>query len=216
MNTEMWSKSTKAIFTGVLLFSIAGMLHPIIDVVDGIVNIKLYAGLKLAKLAGVSVPFAERITGLAVVAWILLAAIIGGYYLYLKGLTDFEKTVDPADSESVKKIRIATILVLAGMGVIFLFGILGMRMGGFIGGILNIVAYIYMLLGFSGLKGSTTFPEAARGGASMLFISMILLLCAIVLGWIPFVGGFLKITVNLVALIMVFLGWSKIKNAVTE
>jgi hypothetical protein len=215
MNNEMWSKSTKAIFLGVLLFSIAGVLHPIIDWADALVNVKLYAGIKLAKAFGASVPFGERVTGLAVMAWILLAAIIAGYYLYLKGLTEFEKAVDPADSEGVKKIKTATILVLVGMGVIFLFGILGISMGGFIGGVLNIVAYVLMLLGYSALKSSSTFPEAARSGANMLFVSMILLLCAVVLGWIPFVGGILKMIVSVIAFLMVFMGWSKIKNAVT-
>jgi hypothetical protein len=215
MDTQKWSISTKTIFNGVLLFSIAGVLYPIFNFVDGLVNVKLYTAIKLAKAFGASVPFNERITGLAIVCWILLAAIIFGYYLYLKGLTDFEKVVEPADAENVKKVKTATILVLVGMGIIFLFGVLGWRMAGFIGGILNIVAYVFMLLGFSGLKSSSTFPEMARSGANMLFVSMILLLCAVVLGWIPFVGGILNIIVSVVAFIMVFMGWSKIKNAVT-
>jgi hypothetical protein len=217
MNTEMWSKSTKAIFNGVLLFSIGGVLLPIINFADGLANAKLYAAIKMAKAfgSGSAIPFADRVTGLAVFGWILLAVIIFGYYLYLKGLTEFETAVEPSDSENVKKIKTATILVLVGMGVIFLFGILGIGMGKFIGGCLNIVAYILMLLAYSALKSSSTFPEAARAGANMLFISMILLLCAVVLGWIPFIGGILSIIVSVIAFFMVFTGWSKIKNAVT-
>jgi hypothetical protein len=76
-----------------------------------------------------------------------------------------------------------------------------------------------MIMGFSSLKNSSTFNEIARKGANMLFVAMILLLVAYALAFIiPRIlmfGEVIKIILCVVAYIMVFLGWSKIKNAVT-
>jgi len=208
---EMWSQSTQAIFLGVLLYSIAGAVYPIFSFINSLAS----AGAKLAKMAGGS---SVDFSAIAIICYILLAAIIFGYYLYLKGLSDFEKVNEPADAENVKKLRTATILVLAGMGVIFIFGFIPFAgfVGGLIGGILNIVAYILMLLAFSALKSSSTFPSTARSGAGMLFVAMILLLCAALLGLIPFIGGILNIIISAIAFVMVIIGWLKIKNAATE
>jgi hypothetical protein len=209
-NAQVWSNSTKAIFLGVILYSVAGVLYPIFDFVNSMAE----AVNTVSKYATGSK--AMDFSLLAIIVYLLLAAIIFGYYLYLKGLIDFEKAVDPADAENVKKVRTATILVLIGFGLTLVFSILpifGDFMSGFIGGILNIVAYILMLIAFSGLKNSSTFPKIAQQGANFLFVAMILLLCAVVLGWIPFIGGVMEIIVSVVAFIFVLLGWLKIKSA---
>ncbi|MDR0437613.1 MAG: hypothetical protein LBH22_04845 [Bacteroidales bacterium] len=203
---QMWSNSINSVFIGVLLYSIAGAIYPIFSF------FKSFTKLASALQGKVDT------TPIAIITYLLLAAIIFGYYLYLKGLTDFEKVTEPADSKNVKSLRTATILVLIGWGLVFLFGFVPFAgwVGKWIGGILNIVAYILMLLAFSGLKTSSTFPTVARAGAGMLFVAMILLLCAAVLNWIPFIGGILNIIISVVAFIMVIMGWLKIKSASAE
>ena len=54
----------------------------------------------------------------------------------------------------------------------------------------------------------------------MLFVAMILLLIGVVLNFIIpsilLIGGILNIILSVVAYIMVFIGWGKIKNAAVE
>ncbi len=183
-SVEMWSKQTKAIFNGVLLIVICGALYPI---------------FKLLSFGGGM---------LSVIKYLLLAGIVVGYVLYLLGLGGFGKILQPADSAAIGKIRIAVILVLVGA----LVGLIPIA-GGFIDGILGLVAYILMLGGFSKLKSSSTFPQLACKGASLLFISTIILLVASVLGIIPLAGGIIKAIFNPVGYILMVMGWAKIKSA---
>jgi uncharacterized membrane protein len=83
---------------------------------------------------------------------------------------------------------------------------------GWIGGILNIIAFIMMLLAYSALKNSQTFPAGARRGAGSLFTSQILLIIGVVLGWIPLVGGIFSGILSIIAFILVFTGWATIKK----
>jgi hypothetical protein len=214
-NSEMWSKSTKTIFTGVLLFAIAGLLYPVFSYIKSVTGTIAGVANLGAKLAGVKP--AVDFSGIAIITYLLLICIIVGYYLYLKGLTDFATVLEPTDAESIKKVRTGTLLVLIGFGVAFLFGFVPFMgwFGKWVYFILCIIGYILMLLGFSALKGSTTFEEVAKKGAGLLFIALILLLVAAVINLIPFIGGILNMIICVAAYVLVFMGWSKIKGAVT-
>jgi len=145
---------------------------------------------------------------LSVLKWICFVGLIGGYVLYLKGLGDFGNILGEADAAAVGKIRLGVILGIVAVVV----GIIPVA-GWIIGGILNIIAFIVMIMGFSALKGSATFPVKARSGASNLFMAMILNVVATVLGWIPLIGGVIGGIVGLIAFILIFVGWNNIKNA---
>lgn len=70
-----------------------------------------------------------------------------------------------------------------------------------------------MMVAYSKLKKSPTFPELARKGASMLFTAMLLALIGSIFGLIPIVGAVIAGIFNIISFIMVLLGWKKIADA---
>ncbi|MDR0756795.1 MAG: hypothetical protein LBF85_03005 [Tannerella sp.] len=202
---EQWSKATAMIFNGILLYSIAGILHSIVDPIESIMS----AANTFSPFAGGgNVPGAD---GLSNFLLLLTAAIIGGYVMYMLGLGRFAEILDAGDSAAVRKIRTGVILGMVGE-VMTQFPLVGWL----IGGIINIVAFILMMTGYSALKSSPTFPAAARSGAGKLFASQILLIIGTLLGWIPFIGGVFEGILDLVAFILLLVGWAAIKNTRPE
>jgi uncharacterized membrane protein len=191
---ESWSKATKAIFNGVLLYSLAGILYAIIEPISD-------AGDFLSRIIGDT-------SGLSTFCYILLAGIIIGYIMYLMGLSGFRKILQPDDSAAVGKIFSAVILVL--VAEIFDF----IPLLGWVGSILSLISFILMLVGYSALKNSQGLPKRACLGASKLFTSMILLLIGGILGFIPLVGRFIEMPFDVIAFILTLTGWAAIKNTV--
>lgn len=149
--------------------------------------------------------------GGAVIVLVLLALVnialkVMLYLSYGKLAKDFG---DNADGKALGNIKLAALFDLINVGI-GLLSILLLPLAivlGFIALAVSIVAYIFYLMGFSALKNSSTFPGAA--GASTVFVAYILTLVGAVLFFIPVIG---KI-VGLVGLIMLLVGWAKIKNA---
>ena len=134
------------------------------------------------------------ITILLALAGIALNIII--LMAYSKLQKDFgDNTID---GSAFGKMKIAAILALVGTALSLI-----PVAGAIISIILSIVAYILYIVAFSALKKSETFPGTA--GASNCFVGYILQIFVI----IPIVGSI----VALVGLIMVLVGWNKIKNA---
>lgn len=207
-SVQVWSQKTKNIWIGVLLYAIGGIVY---GIVAGLGS-GLSAANDLMSAAG-----AGSVGGggfMNVLSYLVLAAVIVGYVLYILGLGGFREILDQKDADAIGRVRLGAILSAASY-VWMLFGFWG-----WVSGILNIVAFVFMLLGYMALKNSSTFPAKARKGASTLFLSMILGLVAgfisLLLGWIPVVGaiiGFIAGILSLVAFILVFVGWANIKNA---
>ena len=186
-----WSETTKKIFYGILMYSIAGILHGILDPISSLESaVSMFSGSSGGGLIGT-------------ICYILMAAIIVGYVLTFLGLSGFRKILEEEDASSIGKVRMAFILAIIAAGV-------GFIPLDWVSGILNIIAFILMLLGYSALKKSTTFPEMARKGASTLFIALILLLVGTLIGFIPLVGSIIKGVLSIIAYIMTFVGWKKI------
>lgn len=193
---ETWSKTTKAIFNGVLLYSLSGILYAILHPISK-------AGRALSFVSGTS-----GFSGLSTFCNLLLVCILIGYIIYLSGLSGFGKILPSSDSESVKKVFKSVILVI----VAEIFGFIPLL--GWIGGILRIISFIFMLMGYSALKNSTTFPKRACSGASKLFTSMILLFIGGILSFIPLAGRFLQMPFDIIAFILTLVGWATIKNTI--
>ncbi|GHU86547.1 hypothetical protein FACS1894153_3820 [Bacteroidia bacterium] len=199
--TPEWKASTSKIFFGILVYVFAGIvasiLSPVADLLD--------TGASLANLVngGGSTP-----TGIVVLNWIvrilnlgIIAAIVVIYF----GLLGMEKTVEGSDKKAVGQLKLAFILsaVAFFVGLFWDFG----------ESILNIIAFIFMFIGYSGLKKSTTLSELAKKGASLNYVAAILAIVGFCVGIIPFVGGIIEAGLVVVAYILTFVGWGKIKNA---
>lgn len=192
LTNSAWKNATSKIFLGVLLFSLSGI-----------------AGGILAALLGLVL---KSLTLVSIVVLIAGIAAILGYVLYVLDLGNFKNILSGEDAAAVSKIWLAALLALAGSVITvvtsFIPGI------AIIGTIAAIAAYVLNLLGFMALKNSSTFPTMAKAGANKLFLAYILYLAGSIAAF--FLPSFIASIINLVALVMIILGWAAIKNANVE
>lgn len=133
-----------------------------------------------------------------------LAALVGLIF-YFVGLGKLKSILDDNGIQGVSKLKIAVILGI----VAVIIGMLPL-IGGIIGGIIAIVAFVFEFIGYGALQKSVTVGHEGQAGAGKLRISMIIVLVGVILGFFPGIGGTLQAFLSLVALWLVFLGWNKI------
>jgi uncharacterized membrane protein len=83
---------------------------------------------------------------------------------------------------------------------------------GLIGGILDIIAFVLMFLGFGKIRDLAT-NENAKQGAKQLWLAMLLGLIGAVIAIIPVVGTIISMIISIVVLVFGFLGWKNISNS---
>lgn len=203
-----WPERTKTIFNGVLTYSIANILYALLGVIGYLAGSRWMMFYSSDNVSYSSEVYATNNLGLIGIIGIILAiAIIVGFILFIKGLGDFRSILSPADSSSISKIRTAAILILIGSILVYFPFIR------WIGNILNIIAFILMIVGYAALRKSGTFPRQARQGANQLFIAMIIGIVGNALGFIPAFGVVITMAANIVVYIMMIIGWNNIKNS---
>ncbi|MDR0754065.1 MAG: hypothetical protein LBF04_01615 [Prevotellaceae bacterium] len=202
MSSTSWLEITKKIFLGVLLYSIANVLYSIVDPISSLVS---FAGSVESFTMGSS-SISGTATFFKILTYLLFIGIAGGYVLFLLGLTDFSKILEASDRNAVESVRNGAIIMIAGAVVdVLIWGLLGL--------ILYIVGFILMMMGYSKLKNSPTFPQKARNGASKLFTAMLLSLVGAIVGLIPIVGGFINAILSIIAFFFILSGWATIRDA---
>lgn len=132
-----------------------------------------------------------------------IAALVG-LIMYWIGLGKIRTSLDSVGEQGVSKLKIAVILGLVGV----IIGWIPL-IGGIIGGILAILAFVFEFMGYGLLKGSNAIGNEGQIGAGKLRTSMIILLVAAVIGFIPGLGIVEKI-LSIIAVWFVFQGWSLI------
>ena len=194
LNGAVWKTSTSKIFSGVLLFSLSGIVGGLFAVI-----LALSGSLGAALWIGV-------LTGIATIL---------GYVLYLMGLGELQGILQGEDVSAIGKVKLAAILLIIGACVSVLFSIvplLGTIVGSIISGILNIVGCILCVMAFAQLKKSTTFPATALSGVSKLYVAYLLNLIGYGL-MLTVILAVVAPILNLVAFIMILIGWAGVKNA---
>ena len=132
-----------------------------------------------------------------------IAALVG-LIMYWIGLGKIRTSLDSVGEQGVSKLKIAVILGLVGV----IIGWIPL-IGGIIGGILAILAFVFEFMGYGLLKGSNAIGNEGQIGAGKLRTSMIILWAATVIGFIPGLGIVEKI-LSIIAVWFVFQGWSLI------
>lgn len=199
---QKWTDTTAKIYQGVLFYTIAKLLYGLFDSINDLVSgVGNLMSLAERGTFDMSIGFWD------VVCWLCLAGLIYGYYLFLTNLSVFRTIVSPEDSKAVGNIRTAVILGIVAAALYFI------PLLGWVGWILDIISIVLMLMGYSALKNSLTFPAKAKEGASKLFTAMILNIVAAILSWIPLVGWIFALVLNIVAFFMILSGWAAIKNS---
>ncbi len=194
LNGAVWKTSTSKIFSGVLLFSLSGIVGGLFAVI-----LALSGSLGAALWIGV-------LTGIATIL---------GYVLYLMGLGELQGILQGEDASAIAKVKLAAILLIIGACVSVLFSIVplfGTIVGGIISGILNLVGCILCVMAFAQLKKSTTFPATALSGVSKLYVAYLLNLIGYGL-MLTVILAVVAPILNLVAFIMILIGWAGVKSA---
>jgi hypothetical protein len=183
MNKATWSATTKTIFNGILLFSLAWIAYGIFNAIGSLI-------------------FSSTVS---VITYLLLAGIGVGYILTIIGLGKFSAILDEADKKAIGSVRVAFIVALVAV-VLNAISLIP----GIVGDIVYFIAIVLMMLKYGSLKRSTTF--AGRAGASTLYTAMLLLVLGWALDFIPVVGDWIESVLTIIAYIMTLQGWGKIKN----
>lgn len=192
-NASVWSRKVSVVYTGVLLFSIAGIV-----------------GALHQPFCGLSGPAGSY----NILRYAIAACMIAGYVLFYSGLGGLRTILSPEDSASVRRIRNGSALCIVA------HILTAIALWPAIAELLNITAFFMMALGFMDLKNSPAFPPKARRGASNLFLSMIIGIVGIFVifasCWIPVVdilGQIIGGLILVAAYILMLAGWGKIKRA---
>lgn len=138
----------------------------------------------------------------------VLAQTVGlaGPILVLVGLGMLKSAInDAAGISGTGKLKVAAILAICGIALGWIPAI-----GWIFALILNIVAFIFGLLGYSSFKSADSIGQTGKEGAGNLFISMIIMLAVVVIDIIPFVGGTLAALGAIAAIFFSYMGWKKI------
>lgn len=200
MNVELWNKSTKQVFLGKILACILG-------IVAGILGVIAVAALASDVLNG-----GGSSTGVVgVLSFIVSLGILAGDVLVFLGIMGMKNASEGEIQQHVQKLWLAAIFSICAIVIGWIPVI-----GSIIGGILSLLALIFLLIGYSGLKNSAemaAFSPVAALGFKSLFTAEILAIIGTVVAWIPLIGIVGSI-VCLVAYIMELLGWKKVSTPV--
>lgn len=195
-NNITWKQTTGDLYKAVLIYTWAGIASAIFGCIGSLTaTASAVASFASGNFPGGGFGFWDALEILAAIA------IIYGYWLFLKSLVPFKEQVNAVDAPRVGSIRTATILAIVA-AILVVIPFLGL-----VGGIINLISWIMLLIAYSGLKSSTTFPEGARRGASKLFTAMILGIIGWVIGLIPLVGGIIETILAIISFFLVLSGW---------
>lgn len=198
---QTWKQTTASLYKAVQIYAWSGVAVAVIGFFGWFAD-------KADTLASISSGHMGGGFGVwDVLAILATIAIVYGYWLFLKSIDVFKKQVLEPDAPRVGNIRTATILSIIGVIVVLIPFI------GWIGSILNLISWIMLLMAYAGLKNSATFPVLAREGASKLFVAMILGVVGGVLGFIPIVGSIIEFIFDVIAFIMMLVGWKRIAQS---
>lgn len=200
MNVQLYNKTTKLIFTAVLVYAIASIIAPLTNLLGG-----LQSGVNEVSGAlggGSSGGF------YVILRWLINIAMLCGTGLFVWGLFNLKSIVDgPEAQDAVNLVFIAAALATLG-------AVLGFFMGGIILGLLGIAVAVLYILGYNKMKTAAGLPEPAKQGANLLFVGAILQVVGAVLGLIPLIGGILSFIVFIVAFVLYIIGWKKVATQI--
>ena len=199
MDIRIWNKETRQAYVGTLLYSLLGILAVILAPVAGLSALASFAS---GSSGG----------GFATVLLIIVElCIIVGYVIFFLAIKDLKNITEGEDQSAFGKVFLSIIFdILAAV-----FGMIpGVR---WVGGILAIVSCVLLLMAYSSLKKSAAIGQlspAATAGFGQLFTAEVLVAIAIVIGWIPLVGGIVGAILKVIAWVLVLLGWKKVATPV--
>lgn len=87
---------------------------------------------------------------------------------------------------------------------------------GILSGIGFIIAFTIELVGLFQLRNSVSIGVEGKSGALLLVYSMFLAIFVALSGMLPFIGSFISSFFALGALVLIFMGWTKVQRGILE
>ncbi len=192
--SQLWKASVNKAYYGFLTYTLlGGVVGAIVSLVSGAAGIaSLVSGGGGGALAG------------PIIVGILALAGYVYYFLGIKGMK--ESAAETVLGQGTAQLYKGALLGLIGAGVALIPFI------GFIGAILKIVGFVFMMMGFNVIRKIALNEQAAKG-AQQLWIMMILSLVAVAINIIPLVGAVISMLINIAVLVFAFLGWRNFSNS---
>ena len=197
LDTSEWKPRVNKIWSGFILYLLAGAIGTILDWADKISDL----GSMLSSRSSEDFMEAWLNSNVDILSGTTVANIVAiiGFIIYYTGLKSFaEIQKDDFTAENILKIRSAAIY-----GIIAL--VLGYIpfIGGIAGWIFNLVMYFSLASAFGYLRYSPVFNIRAKAGARLLRTAAIMYIISM---FIPFIGGFF----SFMGLLMTIIGWGRI------
>ncbi len=138
--------------------------------------------------------------------WVSTLVTIVGFIVFIIGLNNFKKELDQPGQSAIRLLFIAAILGLAGAAIAWIpiIGLLSM--------ILLLAAFVIQIIGYVKLKGSETIGKEGASGATLLLVSMIVLVAGGLFGIIPVIGRFAGPLFAIGGLALIVFGWLKVQK----
>ncbi|MCH5220460.1 MAG: hypothetical protein J1F20_07810 [Muribaculaceae bacterium] len=138
---------------------------------------------------------------------VCLLAMIGGFVWFFINLSKFITIQQTdADRSAISNVRTSYIIFIVGAILNFIPVI-----GWIVNLICALVANILLIIAFNNFSNSQFMNPTGRSGASLLKVQAIITLICAILMIIPVVN-ILAIIGEIVALVLLFVGWSKVSN----
>ena len=138
---------------------------------------------------------------------VCLLAMIGGFVWFFINLSKFITIQQTdADRSAISNVRTSYIIFIVGAILNFIPVV-----GWIVNLICALVANILLIIAFNNFSNSQFMNPTGRSGASLLKVQAIITLICAILMIIPVVN-ILAIIGEIVALVLLFVGWSKVSN----
>lgn len=207
-NVQNWFKTTKSIYSSVLLASISGIVAGILSIISH--QSQSYSLTTEGSLG----------TNLFIILlWLSHLVFIAGTFMYLLNIGKMQSLVLGRDSVAFRQIRTGLIVVIIA-AVVVMFHIPQWHSSVWISAIVDIVGYVIIMVGFNTLRKSEAMSVKAKNGFRLAFIAMICFALGATLlllfSWIPYAGvvfSVVAIMLSLAGFILITTGWNIIKNA---
>lgn len=191
---QLWNSTVKQIIYANILQLACGLIAGILSVVA------------TASFLGGSSSGAATSGALAIV--FSLGTLAGFIWYFVKIIQFVNMQATEQDKAAINQVKISIIIniVASLLALIPAIGWIFALIGG-------LIASIMLILAFSQYGRSTALPAQGVAGAGQLKIYAIVALVGAILTIIPVIGGILSLICSIVAIVFMFMGWSKIATA---
>lgn len=198
--TTAWKESTQKIFWGVIVIAVAGILCTVYDYLS--YGVKLISLLASMIPGGMGEQIKSFLTSFTVIGIVGKLVVVGGYVLYLMGLTQFATMQTNAEATfNILKVRKAIVILIGGFVASVVLGFIP-----FVGVVISIavwvatlVSYYYMRNAFGVLMKCSAFSTVSQSGAQKLHVAA---KANIRLIWLPLVTIGALLVMGLITLLL--------------